>query len=73
MDNSRLGLPAQNKVESSGRLILAGPASASIIDQAVAQGSASYKLESTVTMLVVDETFEKFPLTASGSVPVVAK
>jgi hypothetical protein len=73
IDNSRLGVPAQNQVESSGLLVPVGPGSASIIDQAVAQGSASYKLESIVTMLVVNETFEKFPLSASGSVPVVAK
>ena len=73
LDNARLGLPAQNQVESSGRLILTGPASASVIDQAVAQGSASYKLESTVTMLIVDDKVERFPLTASGNVPVVAK
>jgi hypothetical protein len=73
IDNSRLGVPAQNQVESSGLLVPVGPGSASIIDQAVAQGSASYKVESIVTMLVVNETIEKFPLSASGSVPVGAK
>jgi hypothetical protein len=73
LEESRLGLPAQNQVESTGRLVPMGPGAMSLIEQAVARGSAEYRLESAITILTYDEDFEKFRLSASGNVPVTAK
>lgn len=71
--DSPLGVPASNRVERSGALVTAGPAAAAVIDQALAQGSAAYRVDSTILLLILDDKFEKVHLTRSGSVAVVAK
>lgn len=73
VDNLPLGVPAQNQMERTGMLVPASPAAGSVIDQAVAQGSAAYGMESVVMLLIIDDKFEKIKFTASGTVPVVAK
>lgn len=73
VDDTPLGIPANNQMERSGLLVVAGPAARPLIDQAVAQGSATYRVESTIILLILDDKFEKVHLTRSGTVPVVAK
>jgi hypothetical protein len=68
-----LGVPAGNRVERTGLLVTAGPAAATIIDQALAQGSAAYRVDSSVILLILDDKYEKVHLTRSGTVAVVAK
>lgn len=72
-DTAPLGLPKFNQTDRTLPLVPANPAVAEIVDRAVAQGSAAYRLESTLWVLIVDEDTEKVPLNASGSVPVTAK
>jgi len=73
VQDTPLGVPANNRLERTGSLVLAGPAAGPIIDQAVSQGSAAYLVDSTVFLLILDDKFEKVHLTRSGSVAVVAK
>lgn len=72
-DSARLGLPPQSTAERSAVLTPANAAAAAVIDQAVAQGSAAYKLDSTVFLLLEEDKTDKIPFTSSGSVPVTAK
>jgi hypothetical protein len=72
-DTAPLGLPQFNQIDRTLPLVPANPAVAEIIDRAIAQGAAAYRLESTLVVLIVDEDTEKIPLSASGSVPVTAK
>lgn len=72
-DASPVGLPQFNRVERTATLVPANAATAQVVDRALAQGSASYRLDSTVWVLIVDDQIEKIPLSASGSVPVSAK
>ncbi len=70
VEASPLGVPAQNQVERTGVLVTANPAARPVIDQAVAQGSATYRMDSDLFILIVDEKIEKAQLTGSGTVPV---
>lgn len=68
-----LGVPAQTKLERSSTVTLVGPAANQVLDQAIARGSAEYRVESTIVLLIIDEQFEKVRRTYSGTVPVIAK
>jgi len=72
-DSERMGLPPQAQAERSGILTLANPAAGAVVEQAIAQGSASYRLDSMVFLLIEEDKNEKIPFTGSGSVPVLAK
>lgn len=73
VQDTPLGVPANNQLERTGLLVPAGPAAGPVIEQAMAQGSAAYRVESTVMLLILDDKFEKVHLTRSGTVPVLAK
>jgi LEA14-like dessication related protein len=68
-----LGVPPHAQMERTGVLAPANPAAATIIAQAVTQGSAAYRVDSTIMLLILDDEFEKVHITYSGTVPVVAK
>ena len=72
-DNSPFGVPAQSHAERTGVLSPAKPPAGTVIDHAVTQGSAAYRLNSILNVLLLDDKFEKIPLAASGTVPVTAK
>jgi hypothetical protein len=72
-DDSHLGVPAQTRMERTTVLVPASPAAGAAIEQAVAQGSAAYELDSVIMLLIVDDKFEKVRLKAAGTVPVVAR
>jgi hypothetical protein len=72
-DTSPLGVPQGNQADRTVALLPANAAAGEIIDRAIAQGSATYRLDSVLWVLIVDEDVEKVPLSASGSVPVTAK
>jgi hypothetical protein len=71
-DTAPLGLAQFNSAERTLALVPAGAAT-DIIDRAISQGSATYQLNSSMLVLIIDEDTEKIPLSASGSVPVTAK
>ena len=72
-DTSPFGVPAQNHAERTGLMTPVNPPADAVLQQAVAQGSAAYRLDSTVHLLIVEDKTEKIPLTNSGTVPVTAK
>lgn len=72
-DGSRFGVPTANAVERTGVLVPNGPAAGEIIAQAIAKGSASYAVDSTLWMLVIDNKTEKFSLSSSGTIPATAE
>lgn len=72
-DDAPLGLPASNHADRTGTLVSAGAAADQVIDQALARGSAFYRVDSTVWVLIVDDEMEKIPLSRTGSVPVTTK
>ncbi len=73
VQDTPLGVPANTRLERTGLLVPAGPAASPIINQAVSQGSAAYRVDSTVFLLILDDKFEKVHLTRSGTVAVGAK
>ena len=72
-DNAPLGVPAQNHAERTGVLTPAKSDVKAVIDQAVTQGSAAYRLDSALNVLLVEDKFERVALASSGTVPVTAK
>jgi len=72
-DDSPLGVPAQSRADRTAELKLANATATAVVDQAVAQGSAAYRVDSILTVLLLDEQTEKIRLTVSGTVPVTAK
>jgi hypothetical protein len=72
-DAAPLGVPPQGQAERTAILIPAKTPAGAVIDQAIAQGSTPYRLDSTLYILVLDDKFEKITVTASGSVAVIAK
>ena len=72
-DTTRLGVPTMNQIEHTSVLVPNGSAATDIINRAIAKGSASYALDATVWMLIVDDKSEKFTLTASGTILTTAE
>jgi hypothetical protein len=72
-DTSPFGVPPQNQAERTTILTPVNPPADAVLQQAVAQGSAAYRLDSTVHLLIVEDKTEKIPLTHSGTVTVTAK
>lgn len=69
-DSTRLGLPKQGKEGRTNTLTLANAAAAERVAQAATRGSANYRLESTLWLLIVDDDIVKSTLSKSGTVPV---
>lgn len=67
VDTARVGVAATSKVD---RKVALTPAAGDRLTAALRQGSASYRLESNVWLLMLDDEVEKASLTASGTVPV---
>lgn len=72
-DREPLALPAQSKVDRTSTLVPAGATAERTLTAALKAGSATYRLESTVTIRLYGEAKEKSTLTTSGTVPVAAK
>ena len=70
---SRQGVPVQNKAEGVDPLIPEGPAAAEKLAQAIAQGQAAYRVDSTIWVLLADEETSKSTLVSNGTVAVIAK
>lgn len=72
-DRDALAVPAQSKADRTSPLALAGPAAERAVAAAAATGSATYRLESTVTIRLYGETTDRSELRAAGTVPVSVK
>jgi len=69
----RQGVPQQNKAEGIDPLVPAGPAAVEKLTQAIAQGQATYRVESTIWVLLSDDENSKSNLVSTGTVSVTAK
>jgi hypothetical protein len=72
-ETTPLGVPPQSHADSTGVLTPVKPPAGAVLDQAVVAGTAAYRLNSVLTVLLLDEQIEKIPLISSGTVPVTAK
>jgi len=70
---TRQGVPLQNKAEGVDPLTPAGPAAVEKLTQAIAQGQAAYRVESTIWVLLADDETSKSNLVSTGTVSVTAK
>lgn len=70
---ARQGVPVQNKAEAVDALVPVNSAAADKLAQALSQGSAAYRIDSTIWILLADDETAKSQLTSSGTVAVVAK
>lgn len=72
-NDTPLAIPANTMSVRSGKVTGGDPAARRALDAAVAQGSASYRVDSQVTICIYDDTFEESKLTAAGTVTVKAE
>ena len=68
-----LGIPANSEVDRSGIITGGDAAAARVISDAITHGSATYRVDTQITIRIYDDTIEKSSLTNSGTVPVTAK
>ena len=73
VDEKPLGVPANTEVERSGKISGSDAAAARVLTEAIARGSASYRVDTQITILVYDDNIEKSNLSNTGTVPVSAQ
>ncbi|RXK54669.1 hypothetical protein ESB00_01875 [Oleiharenicola lentus] len=64
----RFAVPAQNLAEQTSVLSAASVTDAALLEQALSRGSASYDLNATIWILMLEDKEEKFRADASGTV-----
>jgi hypothetical protein len=67
------GIPANTTVERSGKIKISDEAARRALAAAQEKGTASYVVDTTVTVTTYGDEFEKITLTNSGTVPVTTK
>lgn len=70
---ARQGVPRQAKAEGVDPLTLVNPAAADALAQLIGQGPVSYRIESTIWVLLSEDETSKSQLTSTGTVSVTAK
>ncbi len=69
----RIAVPRESQVEQTHALTPAGADTAARLAELAGRGSADYRVDSTVWLLIFDDEREKAALTGSGTVPVTAQ
>lgn len=72
-DGNRVGIQPQSMVERTDVLVPANGQVSGQVAQLAAAGTASYRVESTVWILIVDDQKEKASLVGTGTVAVTAQ
>jgi hypothetical protein len=72
-DKDAMALPANNHSARSTALATAGPAAERTLAAAAAAKSASYRIESDVTIRLFGDSTERSGLSSSGTVPVTTR
>jgi len=72
-DNEPLAVPASNSAARTSKLTGLSAAASHTLDEAVTAGSARYRLDSQITILIYDDTIERSALSNSGTVGVKSK
>ena len=73
VDNEPMAVPARNNAGKTSKLILAGPAAGRLLAEAVGHGPVSYRLDSSLLVLIYNDTTEKSSLSSTGPVTVSSK
>ena len=73
VDIEPTAFPAQTSVDRTAKLSLADAAAARVLSEAAAAGSASYRIDTQVIVLLYGDVTEKGSLTHAGTVPVTGK
>ena len=72
-DKEALALPANNRAGRTSKLAGVDANASRVLTEAIAAGSANYRLDSQITVLIYDDNDEKSALGNSGTVKVTAK
>ena len=73
VDAEPTAFPAQSSVDKTAKLTLAGSAAERGLSEAVAAGSASYRVDTQVIVRIYGDSIEKGNLSHTGTVPVTGK
>ena len=73
MDNDPMGVPAQFSTTKTSKLLLADQAAERVLRDALAAGSARYRVESQITVRLYGDTVDRSSLINSGTVLVTGK
>lgn len=73
VDADPMGVPAQLSTSKTSKLLVADPAAERFLREALAADSASYRVESLITVRLDGENTDRSSLTNSGTVPVTGK
>jgi hypothetical protein len=72
VNENPLGIPASTEVDRSGQITGSDAAAKRVLADALAHGSASYQVDTQVTVRIYGDTVEETKLSHSGTVPVTA-
>ena len=72
-EKEALAVPTNSNAGRTSKLTGLSAAASRVLSEAVASGSASYHIDSQITILIYDDSIEKATLTNSGTVSVKAK
>ena len=72
-EKDALAIPAGSNAGRTSKLTGLSPAASHVLSEAASSGSANYRIDSQITILIYDDSTEKAVLTHSGTVPVKAK
>jgi hypothetical protein len=73
VDEEPLAVPASTNSGRTSRLTGGDAAASRVLAEAIARGSANYRMDTQLVVRIYDETVEKASLASSGTVPVTAK
>ncbi len=73
MDKDPMGVPAQLSAIKTSKLLVADQTAKRILHDALAAGSARYRVESQITVRLYGDTIDRSSLTNSGTVTVTGK
>ena len=73
VDENPLGIPASAVIDRPGKITGSDAAAGRAIAEAQAHGSASYRVDTQITIRLYGDATEESKLTSSGTVPVLTK
>jgi len=68
-----MAVPAQTNTNATGRLVVAGAEAEKLLASLAGQGPASYRVESSVIVVIYGDTEDKGDFVSTGSVRVTTK
>lgn len=72
-ERDAMAVPAQNNAAKTSRLVVAGAAAEKLLTGAAGQGPVSYRVQSSLVVVIYGDSEEKGDLVSTGSVPVTTK